>query len=211
MKNDKLKELEKLYATWSTEDLIKATKVSKSEYESDAINAMLKELERRGVTQKETDFIQADEEQRIHEETETLSGLRGFLLLFLILIVLNSFLSIGMGLSLWLSRGPNLGLFLSSIPMFIVGVYGIITFVLLSEKRFHAPVHAKRWLVLTFIVNLFYALMVFFATGEFTFSVIGSGMFTGIWFVYLSTSKRVAVTYSPETTYEPSETTDNAL
>ncbi len=197
MKADKCTEMEKRYMSWSTEDLIKATTVEKADYEPDSIIFMSKELQRRGVSSDEVNVRQADVEQKIKSEDQKLSGLGGFLLLFLIIFIFNLILAFVQGFSILANASTQLNvLSLSlSIPQFIIGVYGVYIFFLLVRKKYNAPSHTIRWLILSAAVSFLSGILLFYISGKLEFSIISPFVFALIWLTYFTNSKRVAITY----------------
>ena len=196
MKADKDAELEKRYMSWSTEDLIKATTVEKADYETDAVNLMLKELQKRNVSSDEVSVRQADIEQKI--EAEKLSGIGGFLTFFLIIFTLNVFFSFWQGAAYILESASTQSFVsrsISVIPQFIIGAYGIYVFKLLIAKKYNAPRHTIRWLILGATVNFFIGILLFFNSGKLDFSIIAPISFALIWITYFTNSKRVKLTY----------------
>ncbi len=197
MKNDQYVEMGKRYVSWSTENLIKATTIEKNDYEPASIILMTKELQRRGVSSEEVSSIQTVVEQQNKEEEQKLSGLGGFLLLFLIIFVFNLILAFVQGFSILSSASTQLNvLSLSlSIPQLIIGAYGVYIFLLLVRKKTNAPTHTTRWLILSAAVNFLSGILLFFISGKLDFSIITPLGFAIIWLTYFTNSKRVSITY----------------
>ena len=65
MKYDNHTEKKKIYASWTTEQLVRATTIEKEAYHQDAIDLILEELHRRGVTDLHSKAIQSTIEQDI--------------------------------------------------------------------------------------------------------------------------------------------------
>jgi hypothetical protein len=201
MQNDKLRELEERYASWSTEDIVRATTVEKEGYTSEAIELMLRELNRRNISQEEIRTFETEAAKKMQDEAKRLSGVRGFLLLFLIVLIFNSIRFFLWGFSsLANSLNPlnGLSLVLSAIYL-IVACYGITVSFLLIRKSEHALTHTKWWIVFTAVVGFVNLMVAFFVKGRVESSDIGNAMFAAIfavvWLTYISQSRRVANTY----------------
>jgi hypothetical protein len=163
MKNSNKKEievLEKLYMTWSTEDLIKAATVHKNDYKPDSIGLILKEIKRRNLSVEDFSEIRSADKRKIQAEVKFFSGVRGFLLLFVVILIVTVFLCvIVIGELSIVTSEPNIISFVLSIPPYIVGLYGVFTFFALALRNKSASRHAKRWFIITFVVNIMYVVI----------------------------------------------------
>jgi tetratricopeptide (TPR) repeat protein len=89
MKSNNIKEMEPRYASWSTEDLVRATKVEKDDYEPEAIALMHDELKRRGgVSQEEYNAVNETVENQIAQTEGKKPWTSSVLLIFVILFIL---------------------------------------------------------------------------------------------------------------------------
>jgi len=201
MGNDNPQEAEETYTSWSMDDLVRATALEKNDYEPEAIALMVRELKRRGASQEELRASQERDEQKALEDTQKLRGINGFLLLFIIFLIINLFYLFWAGLkSLFLVfDNPSFLLFLLSALNISVGAYGAFALYLLITKRRTAPHHTLRWIYSTLGIGIFNLIAVFLPVGKVDFSdVVGPIMFSLIWVTYFFRSKRVAVTYGLE-------------
>ena len=192
MKETELKDLENLYKTWSTEELLKATTFEKENYRPEAITLMKKELEKRNISQLEREMHITDIEKKTEKEIKSLSGIKGFLLLFVLILLNTSIILIFGGLN-YLS----LVSLITAIPLFGAGTYGIYTFFLLVRKKTNALKHTRNWIILTFMLSIIYGAINYLAFGdkEASFPMFSRAFTASIMFGYLSYSKRVAATY----------------
>jgi hypothetical protein len=158
---------------------------------------MSKELQRRSVSRAEVNVRRTDVEQKIKSKDQKLSGIGGFLLLFLIIFIFNLILAFVQGFSILAYASTQLNvLSLSlSIPQFIIGAYGVYIFFLLVRKKYNASSHTIRWLILSAAVNFLSGILLFYISGKLEFSIITPLVFALIWLTYFTNSKRVAITY----------------
>jgi hypothetical protein len=201
MENDSLKEMEQIYISWSTEDLIRSTTFEKNQYEREAIALMQNELKRRGIPQEELDLAEENVINRMTEDTRKLTGIKGVLLLFIILLILNLFYIFGAGLTGLIRMFDNPSAILLVLPAcyLSVGMYGVFTLILLLRKRSSAPIHTLRWIYCTLGVGVLNIAVIFLVFDKLELSVvIGPIFFTLIWVTYFTKSKRVAITYRIE-------------
>jgi hypothetical protein len=197
MKDDELKELEARYRNWTTEELLRATTVDKEDYQPESIELMIKELDKRNIPHLEKEEIKTRVEKKIEKETKSISGIKGFLLLFLIVLIGNSIFALVTSVS----PEVNFNIFASiffALPFLGIGIYGIFTFFLLIRKKTTAPKHAIMWLISTFIFNVIIEIVYYLASEEIEFSLVASTISSLIWLSYFSQSKRVAATYGTE-------------
>lgn len=183
----------KRFQGWANEDLLRASGPEREEYRPEAIIQIEAELARRGVRGAERDnlaYSMAVEEGRRRRE---LTGVRGWLLLFA-LIVLGNSLSRVLGGARQALQDPFSAVL--ALPGFAVGAYGCYVFGLLLTKRRSAPQHATRWLVVGFGVSVFYLILTRGFTGGVIFAGF-AGLGCSIWVEYLRKSIRVAATYGP--------------
>ena len=192
MDEKQLKDAEQLYQSWSAAQLLRATTAEKQDYKSEALDLMVRELSRRGVSQSEREGAEREVVQHVEAEKKRLTGIRGFLLLFVIVVVFGSLLYALFGL-LFLGAG---GLFiLSGVLSLILAGYGFYVFYLLTRIRRTAPQHAERFLIFGFLLSILETLVAATVTHHFDPGALGGFMGTLLWLAYLGGSKRVANTY----------------
>jgi hypothetical protein len=126
--------------------------------------------------------------------TQKLTGVRGWLLVFALLVIGNSIAAILGGLAGASQSLENPIVGIALLPLWAFGAYGCYVFVLLLRKEINAPKHASRWLIAGFVLTLLYAGVVYLTTREFILTPF-YGVATLIWLQYLDSSKRVAATY----------------
>ena len=198
MENDNSQETGETYISWSMDDFVRSTILEKNDYEPEAIALMVKELKRRGASQEELSASEEREEKRILEDAQKLRGINGFLLLFIVFLIINLFYLFWAGLKnmFLVFDNPSFLLLLLSALNISVGAYGVFTLYLLITKRKTAPYHTLRWIYSTLGIGIFNLIAVFLQVGKADFSdVVGPIMFSLTWATYFSRSKRVAVTY----------------
>lgn len=201
MENDSIKEMEQRYISWSTEDLIRSTIFERNQYEREAIALMQNELKRRGTPQEELDLAQENVKNQIAEETRKLTGIKGVLLLFVILLIFNLLYIFGVGLAVLIRMFDNHSaiLLVLSACYLSVGMYGVFTLILLLRKRSSAPIHTLRWIYCTLGVGVLNMAVIFLVFDKLELSAaIGPCIFSLIWVTYFTKSKRVAITYRIE-------------
>ena len=180
---------ESAYSTWTTDQLVRATTIAREDYLDDAVEGMLQELERRGVTPGERQALENEAARAKVGEIRAVTGVRGFLVFFLAVVALNTLTALASGIRLMAAGAPLAAVL--AIPIIGVSVYGGFAFVLLITRRPDAPRHARNWLIATFLVNLMVALIIRTMIGYLLFQSMGAL----VWIAYLSQSKRVAATY----------------
>ncbi len=199
MDDDSLKEMEQRYVSWSTEDLVRSITFERNQYEGEAIALMQNELQKRGTPQDELDAAQENVKNKIAERTRKLTGVRGILLLFIVLLVFNLLHMLGVGLAglIYAFGNPSGVVLAQSACCLAVGAYGVYTLVLLLKKRSDAPSHTLRWIYCTLglgALNLAAGFLVFGKIAFFT--TVGPTIFSLVWLTYFTKSKRVAITYN---------------
>lgn len=192
--NDKqLKEAEELYQSWSDAQLVRATAVERQDYQPAALDLMMRELSRRGVSHSERQNLEEDGARQVEVERKRLTGVRGVLLLFAINVMLSSLLSVLFGLEYCLDSESGLFVLCGALDLIWAG-YGFYVFYLLIRERPAAPQHAQRFLFLGFLLSVLVVLVALRVTHRLDLSPLGN-IGTLVWMVYLSSSKRVANTY----------------
>jgi len=178
------------YGSWTTEALIEATALKQEDYLPEAIAAMRTELAARGVAQDHRSEV-AGVMQEV--ETKRLSGVRGWIIVFLIVLALNSLVALVSGLAAIQSGGFLLSWL--GLAALALAVYGGFVFAVLVAKKHSAPAHAKRWIVIMTVLGVLSAFLVLLVTGEFSMLFVTSAVFALIWWRYFDVSKCVAATY----------------
>lgn len=195
MKNNDLTEKEKVYVNWTDEQLVKATTVEKNDYNPEAVDIMLKVLQKRGVSEKQLNSLQSEVEQKVAADIKKITGVGGFLIVFLIILVLSVIYSLNDGFSVLSSiKEMPILLLVVSIPFFLISIYGAYIFLLLVRKKEKAPDHTIKWLIAHFCVRLLGVVAIFITTGKLELSAIAP-MSTLVWLMYFTNSKRVKATY----------------
>jgi hypothetical protein len=114
----KEKDFSKLYADWLTEDLVRASTVNREEYTAEAMSFIEAELKKRDVTIEQQQQIERKAAVEVHSAKKSLTGIRGWLLLFCIIVFLSSIV----GIIKW-----------STVFEPILGIYGLVVFYLLTQ------------------------------------------------------------------------------
>jgi hypothetical protein len=105
MNEQQLKNAAQLYQSWSDAQLIRAATVEKKDYEPEALDLMARELFRRGVSASERESVEKGVQQEVEAERKRLTGIHGFLLLFVIMVVVGSLAYVLFGLAFLGARG----------------------------------------------------------------------------------------------------------
>jgi hypothetical protein len=204
------RELERKYGEWPDERLLTALHLETEQYDPSVIPVMRRVLDGRGLPAEESDALLSEIHAERESEVAELSRVRGWLVVWIIVLALNSLILLLAGGRTFLVAPPGLVVFVA-LPMVAVGFYGFYCAYLLVKKRSQAPENARRWLILGVTLNCFTALALW---GVFEARVplaplLGSVYFTLLWLEYLSESRRAACVY--QTTDRPEvETQDNA-
>lgn len=183
----------RIYSGWTAERLVRAAFLEADQYDSSAVAVMRAELEARGLSA--SDIAALREDMRLHRDHESrLAGVRGWLLLFVIMVGASSAGGFALGAALtlsgegWLARGQGL-------VTLALGIYGACCAWLLGYGRPAAPVHARRWLILLAVNGLAVAGIGLAVRGELPDGVGRPLLFAMIWLPYLARSRRVARVY----------------
>jgi len=186
------------YRSWDTQDLVRATTVEAEEYTPEAIRLIRQELQERDLTPEVEETVESQVVVEAKKEQRSLTGIRGWLLVFVVLFGLNSgarllaeIFALGQAL-------PGIVKLDIIVEMFI-SIYALSTCWLLLSRHPKAPQHAKAAVV----IFCFFAVGSWLAfywgglpAGPFPLS---ASSFACIWWSYLSYSKRVRFTYAPGT------------
>ncbi len=144
-------------------------------------------LTRRNIDSKKKNLTERKVPDTRKLGTQRLIGVRGWLLVFVVLVLGNSLISIAIGLA-GLKEKPAL------ILMLAIGVYGCYVFGLLVSKKGSAPKHAAGWLIAELVLTILYAVLLYLETRE-TTPVPAYAIGILVWLLYLKRSKRVKITY----------------
>ncbi len=189
-------ELTQLYKSWTTEDLVRAASFDRADYLPEALAAMEKELSSRDISIDRAPIEQDIRKER-QETEERLRGVRGWLLLYVIIVFVISLIGVLQSLHM-------LGGYISSttalliLPWLLLSLYGFLVFVLLVRKHKKAPSHAAKWLIASACYAILIGVLIFLRTGEMTPAPFFPAMGAIVLLAYLERSRRVALTYLKE-------------
>lgn len=210
MNEKELREAAELYRAWSVEQLVRATTAERRDYEPEALELMARELSRRGVSASDRESVEKTVLQEVEDERGHLTGIRGFLLLFVIMVFVSSLVYAWLGLA-FLGAG---GIFLlGGVLSLVLSGYGFFVFYLLIRKLATAPQHAKRLLIIGVALHVLAVLAAWVATGQFDRGALSQVTIPLIWLGYLNWSRRVANTYAqarPQPVSRDEQSTDVA-
>lgn len=181
-------------ASWTTEELVRATIHNRRDYVPEALAVLDGELRRRDVGDAGIGEMQTAIQKEEDTERAKLNGIRGWLLMFVVIFCFNililaawAFLEAMIVLS---SDAPSpLGV------IYLLGLIGLIPYsvaalVALITKKRYAPRRVVISLVWGFVLGVLAAVFVG-NPGPRLFS----GIATGLWWAYFAHSRRVAATY----------------
>lgn len=188
-------ELDQRHKSWATEDLVRAASLDRGDYLPEALAAMEKELSSRDISIDRAEIEQDIRKER-QETEERLRGVRGWLLLFVIIVFVNSLIGVLQSLNT-LGGSANSNTTLLILPLLILSLYGFFVSVLLVLKHKKAPSHAAKWLIASAGYAILFGVLIFLMAGEMT-TVSFTAMGALVWLVYLDGSRRVALTYPQE-------------
>lgn len=192
---DDASKLANRYKSWNTEDLVRATTLESQEYTPEANNFMLEELRGRDLTPEAQEAIEHGVVEEAHREKRSLVGIRGWLLVFVVLFALNfgAVLVSGVfGLAQPLPAFVKLALVLD----IVIGLYALGTLWFLISRHPRAPHHAKAAVVVFCFLAIGSWLTFYWgglAPGRFPIDAVS---FACVWWSYLSYSRRVRFTYA---------------
>ncbi len=195
MDRSELEVLRERYQAWSTEDLVQAVTIDIAQYDPRAVELMKRELDGRNVSQAEREALQSSNVEKREEQTKSMSGIKGLLLLFVLVVLGNSAYLVTTVL-LSFVQNAHLIVFIVLAPLLAVGVYGLFACSVLIRRNPSAPRHATNWLIIMPIVNVLYTVVGYLTGGEVPRGLGHSAAFSVIWLTYLPNSKRVKATYS---------------
>lgn len=175
-----------LYEEWETDDLVHAVTVDAAGYTPEALALLRRELEKRNVAPAEQQVIAETEATRRYEN---LVGVKGWLLLFVVVLTFNSLVLILVTPSAW-APGLSLSARLLFLGPFLLGLLGLVTTVLLVRRYRWAPHWAMTWLILNIAIGIGSR---FFLNGS--MPLIPALLGGLLWTRYFMVSKRVKATY----------------
>jgi len=158
---------------------------------------MRAELDRRGLSSEERRGTEKDAAQQVEDEVRSYTGVKGWLVLFAIVMALNFGWLFTRSIGTLARGGPSLpSVSLVLTLRTLVGLYGVVAAGLLFARQQRAPQHAKA--ALAILCTLVVGSWLYFSwkgliQEHFPFRVL---IFAGVWWAYLSASKRVRSTYS---------------
>lgn len=192
--------LAEVYQRWETEALVRAVTVEAADYTPGALRRLRQELERRNVEVAEQQAIEEQEKERGRQFV----GVKGFLILLILIIGLNSLRVLA---ELPLVQAPQVPPLVRAytVGRMVLGALGLAACALLMVRNRRAPRWAAAWFILNMILGVVSA--VFTANPFPGLSPLLGG---ALWLSYLSTSKRVKATYGkapeeeePELSFPP--------
>jgi hypothetical protein len=188
-------ELAARYRAWETADLLQAASHEAADFTPQALGLIHDELERRG--QPVEKLTQTDAPAPLPPDARaSLIGVKGWLLAFVVLFALAVAAMLLENLLLLTTIAP-LPIKLTAALQLLIAAYGVVAFALLVTKHPRAPLHAMAVLAGLFLVRIgcWAYLSHLGAESEFPTAAIG---FSCIWSAYLSVSRRVRMTYTPQ-------------
>lgn len=195
MKKENFVANEESYSSWTDDQLVKAVTVDRTEYYPEALVVMQKVLEKRGIPTETFSAIQTSAEKKRDDDIKRLTGIGGFLLLFLLNLVVSVFLNIMMGIKslTHYSETPifTLAVF---IPSVLFGLFGAYVFLLVREEK-KAPRWATGWIIANCLLTILGLIFASVITGNWDFNAAYLPMGALLWIMYFSSSKRVKATY----------------
>jgi len=182
-----------VYQNWPLTQLLRATTVEKQDYEPEALALVSQELSRRCGSQSQRDTLEKGLLQQLEDERKRLTGIHGFLLLFVVGVGLGSGLYTLSGLALLGARNALFAL--AGVLSLALAGYGFYVFFVLIQKRSIAPEHAQRFLILGALLDILEMLAALTAENHLNLGPVGGIIGTVAWLHYLSYSRRVVYTY----------------
>lgn len=182
------------YQSWTDEELVRALTVERDDFLPEALVAVEGELVRRGFELETLGRPDGPVQRRIELDAAKLTGVRGWLLVFIVVLLGNSLFASLSGASLLSQAGASPVIMIVGISWMVLGLYGCYAFILLVSRKAQAPKHASWWLMAGFVLGSLTLGLVYLATRELIFLPIYF-VGTAFWFYYLENSKRVAATY----------------
>ena len=183
-----------VYRSWSDDELVRAITVDREDYLPEAAAKIASEISRRSISHETLARTEHEVRKDNQDQVLRLSGVRGWLFVFVSMVGLNTLGALAEGLS-GLVRSPGDPILaLIYLPSLMLGIYGLYVNALLIGRKAGAPRHASWWLIAGFATTLFHAAIIYFLRKEFVLNPL-SGLAMLVWLTYLEHSKRVAATY----------------
>lgn len=183
------------YRSWTTEDLVRATTLEAEEYTPEAVSLMREELQGRNLTAEAQEALEGRVEGEATSAQRSLVGIRGWLLVFVVLFGLNFGVVLVSDIFALAQPLPGIAYFATVLEIF-VGIYALGALWLLVSRHPRAPQHAQAVLVI-FCFLAIGSWLAFhwrgYPPGLFPVGAVG---FACVWWSYLSYSRRVRLTYS---------------
>ncbi|HVT16323.1 MAG TPA: DUF2569 family protein [Thermoanaerobaculia bacterium] len=178
------------YRSWETDDLVRAATVEAESYTPEALEAIGRELGRRGHSTDPASLTVAGLRPATEEAPR---GLGGLLLVLIIVLACNSVVALVYGADVF-DASHSLFDRLTAAGAACIGAYGILCCVLLLRKDRRAPSRAAGWFVSSAVLAIVVSLYKYFVAGSLD-PIMFTFINTGIWLTYLSKSKRIKATY----------------
>ena len=192
-------ELSTLYGKWSTEDLVRASTVQRGEYMPESMLLIEAELSKRNVPFEDHQQIEQKVVSDERSREVSLTGIRGWLIVFLLVVFFNSLFMIIKGIAGLSHTGEPISYILIA-PEPLLGLYGLFVLFLLLRRTKAAPTHTSWWIITCFIYSLLLVIVLSLISGKIILKgIMGTAVFALVWLHYLQHSKRVAYTYGKST------------
>lgn len=196
MNEEQLSHAERLYKTWPTAELVQAATVERQDYDDQALNLMTRELARRGVSKAEKASIRSQFLRWTTSQKKALTGIRGSLLFFVVMLGLGSALLAFAGWTNLSSGGFDNTL--RGIFNMVLACYGFLVFYLLVRKRSAAPQHARWFVIIVLLFEVLAAIQIWNDSDHLGPTLIDRTkgvLFWLFWLLWLESSPRIASTY----------------
>jgi hypothetical protein len=156
---------------------------------------MKRMLAARGATPEQIEAIRLELDSG-HDAESRLNAVRGWLLLFVVMVGANSAVAFAIGaVTSLVGSGFDRA---HGVAQLLLGAYGAYAAYLLGRVRPAALLHARCWLIAVAAVSLL-AVVLDPSVREVPSGTGRPLLFAIIWLIYLAHSKRVATVYAPRT------------
>ncbi len=181
---------DRAYTNWSDRDLLRALTVDVQEYAPREIASMRDELASRGLPDSERQALMPEIWAEFRTRGRQVAGVGGFLLLLIVMLGMSAVGAIVRG-----------GFAFSREPLFAAVSIGFGAFSgyccwLLARRHPSAPRQTRILFVTVIVWDVLYAFPGFMAGRPFGLRFVWSTLLSLLWLLYLSRSKRVALTYA---------------